>query len=273
MAGIAVFGVTGRMGQCIVRALGETLNKSSGEATVALRLTGALASRASARLGLDAAIGSSPTGVRVTADVQHALEGAAVAVDFSHPRSVAEHAEACAVARVPLLIGATGLDATAHAALEGIASRVAVLVAPNTSLGVAVLNRLVALATRALGPAADIEIVEVHHRAKRDAPSGTALALGASVARARGATLDELAVLDRASGRSARAEGSIGFSTLRAGDVVGEHTVMFALPGERLELSHRASDRMIFARGALTAARWLIDRPAGRYSMADVLDG
>lgn len=267
-AGVAILGVTGRMGQCLVRALAE--EGLSGRSGDALSLSGALASSASRRLGEDAAEAAPASGVRITADAKLALAGAAVAIDFSRPQALPEHLAACVAARVPVLVGMTGLTEPARAALEDAAARIAVLVAPNTSLGVAVLARLVALATHALGQA-DVEISEVHHRAKLDAPSGTALALGEVVAQARGAALQELAVRDRAAQRGPRAPASIGFSSLRLGDVVGEHTVMLALPGERLELTHRAQDRMIFARGALEAARWLIGRPAGRYSMADVL--
>ena len=145
------------------------------------------------------------------------------------------------------------------------------LIAPNTSVGVNVMARLLELASAALGAHYDVEISEAHHRMKRDAPSGTALALGEVVAAARGETLDNLAVFDRHGTLKPRTRGTIGFSVVRAGDIVGEHTVMFAAPGERIEITHRATDRMIFARGALQAAGWLIGRPAGLYSMENVL--
>lgn len=276
MAGVAILGVTGRMGQCLLRALAEQADVAAAEASdqrrpAALSLSGALASSTSARLGEDAAESPPLCGVRITADPSRALAGAAVAIDFSRAQALPEHLAACVAAQVPVLIGTTGFDEPARAAVEAAAAHIAVLVAPNTSLGVAVLARLVALATRALGPQADIEISEVHHRGKLDAPSGTALALGEVIAQARAGVLETLAVRDRAARRGPREPSSIGFSSQRAGDIVGEHTVLLALAGERLELTHRALDRMIFARGALAGARWLLGRTAGRYSMADVL--
>jgi 4-hydroxy-tetrahydrodipicolinate reductase len=259
---VAVFGVTGRMGQCLVRALREP--------RPALELGGALASGASARLGQDAALDGAPTGVRITADVAAALADAAVAVDFSLAGSIGAHADACLERRIALLVGATGFDAAARGTLERAARSIPVLIAPNTSLGVTVMTRLLEVAARALG-GYEAEISGVHHRMKRDAPSGTALAWGEAIARARGAKLGEVAVFDRHASSSPRAPGSIGFASLRAGDVIGEHTAVLATDGERLELTHRAQDRMVFARGALTAAAWLLGRPAGLYGMQDVL--
>ena len=263
MAGIAVFGISGRMGQSLVRALRA--------GTAGLHLSGALASPTSNRLGQDAAIEGPATGVTVTADPQVALMGAAVALDFSLPQGVAPHARACAAAGVPLLVGATGFDAEARAVLEAAARLVPVLIAPNTSVGVTVLAHLLEQATAALGPQYDVEIYEAHHRGKCDAPSGTALALGEAVAAARGEALAGIAVFDRHGSFAPRQPGSIGFAVMRAGDIVGEHTVTFAAAGERLELTHRAADRSTFASGALRAAEWLIGRPAGLYGMRNVL--
>jgi 4-hydroxy-tetrahydrodipicolinate reductase len=172
---------------------------------------------------------------------------------------------------VPLLVGATGFDAAAQSELNRAAKKIAVLVAPNTSVGVALLSELVAQAAAALGESYDVEIAEAHHRTKRDAPSGTALKLGEAVAQARGRSLEEVAVYARYGKDTPAAHGSIGFSVVRAGDIVGEHTVTFAGAGERLEITHRASDRMTFAQGALRAAAWLPGRPAGLYGMRDVL--
>jgi 4-hydroxy-tetrahydrodipicolinate reductase len=259
---LAIFGITGRMGQCLVRALRET---------PALTLSGAIASARSPRLGQDAAADGAPTGVAITADPNCGVRGAAVAVDFSSGSCVAAHALICAAAGVPILIGATGLDAASRAELARAARDVAVLIAPNTSLGVSVVADLVSRAAARLGPAYDVEILEAHHRMKRDAPSGTALALGEAVAGARGRDLAELAVHDRAGQSGPRSGGSIGFSSMRAGDIVGEHTVIFAAAGERVEITHRATDRITFARGALRAAEWLIGRPAGLYGMQNVL--
>jgi 4-hydroxy-tetrahydrodipicolinate reductase len=271
MPGIAIFGITGRMGQSLVRALREGLtDPGSAPAGQTLTLSGALASASSARLGRDAALDGEPTGITVTADVRAALAGAQVAADFSLPQGVADHLRECRVRRVPLLVGATGLDAATREALAAAALEIPVLIAPNTSLGVAVLRHMVGIAARALGEGYEVEIGEAHHRMKRDAPSGTALALGEAVARARGTELERVAVYDR-HGSGARRAGSIGFSAVRAGDIVGDHTVLLAADGERLELTHRATDRMVFARGAVRAAAWLIGRPPGMYDMADVL--
>jgi 4-hydroxy-tetrahydrodipicolinate reductase len=263
MPKVAVFGVTGRMGQCLVRALREPLSP--------LQLGGALASAASKHLGQDAALEGSASGVRVTAEPGATLSDAAVAVDFSLPQGIAAHADACLERRVALLVGTTGFDAAARAKLEHAARTIPVLIAPNTSIGVAVMTHLLEVAARALGESYEAEISELHHRGKRDAPSGTAFAWGEAIARARGAKLEQLAVFDRHGSAGPRVPGSIGFASLRAGDVVGEHTAVLAADGERLELTHRAQDRMVFARGALAAAAWLLGRPAGLYGMQNVI--
>lgn len=288
VAGIAVFGITGRMGQSLVRALREAAAAASGPvegvATVnvaataaganqicALYLSGAIASSSSSRLDNDAAIEGAATGVTVTADAALGLQGAAVAVDFSRAHSVGGNVRACVQAGVPLVVGTTGLDAATWADLQEASKWIPVLVAANTSVGVAVVTRLVELATRALGADYDVEVSEAHHRMKRDAPSGTALALGEAVAGARGQRLAEVAVFDRHGRLEPRVAGEIGFAVVRAGDIVGEHTVSFAVAGERVELTHRATDRITFARGALRAAEWLAGRPPGLYRMTDVL--
>ncbi len=264
MAGhaLVVFGISGRMGQSLVRALREDST---------FHLSGAVVSGASRRLGQDAAAEGAPSGVTITADCAAALRGASVAVDFSLADAVGAHARACAAAGVPLLVGATGLDGGSRAELAGAAHRIPVLIAPNTSVGVAVLHQLVAKAALGLGSSYDVEISEAHHRTKRDAPSGTALSLGEAVAAARGVRLDEVATFDPPGQGAPRSPGSIGFSVVRAGDIVGEHTVTLAAAGERIEITHRAWDRSIFARGALRAAAWLLGRPPGLYGMQDVL--
>jgi 4-hydroxy-tetrahydrodipicolinate reductase len=265
MSGVAVFGITGRMGQALVRALRE------GGAAQPLRLVGAVASQQSPRLGLDAAADGAPSGVLVTADPRAALRDAAVAVDFSLPQCVADNARACMAARVPLLVGATGFEDATRELLRAAAADIPVLIAPNTSVGVNLVARLVRLAARGLGPAYDVEISEAHHRLKQDAPSGTALALGAVVAAERGRQLADVAVFDRQGSHAQRKAGDIGFAVLRAGDIVGEHTVTFAIGGERVEITHRATDRITFAHGALRAAAWLSRRAPGLYTMDDVL--
>ncbi len=264
MPGLAIFGITGHMGQSLLQVLREAHDPP------VFHLSGAVASGASARLGQDAAAEGEPTGVSITADLGAGIRGAAVAVDFSLADGVAAHAKACAAAGIPILVGATGIDAAGRGVLAAAATQIPVLIAPNTSVGVSVIAKLVALAAVGLGPSFDVEIFEAHHRLKRDSPSGTALALGEAVAKARAVPLNEVAAY-RAGRSGPRSPGSIGFSSVRAGDIVGEHTVIFAAEGERVEITHRATDRVIFARGALRAAEWLIGRPAGLYGMQDVL--
>ena len=262
MHAVAVFGITGRMGQTLLQAMHDAPT---------VRLSGAVASAQSVRLGQDAAAEGARTGVSITADAGQGLQGASVAVDFSVSACVSAHAQACAAVGVPILIGVTGFDAASRGLLEQAARHIPVLIAPNTSVGVGLLTQLVSLAASRLGASYDVEIFEAHHRMKRDAPSGTALALGRSVAQARGQEFDAVATLDRTRLLEARIPGSIGFSCLRAGDILGEHSVTFAAAGERIEITHRATDRFTFARGALRAAEWLVGRPAGLYGMEDVL--
>lgn len=192
-----------------------------------------------------------------------------VLVDFSAPAALPRSLEQALAAGIPILIGTTGLDERALERIDEAARRVAVLYAPNTSLGIALLGDLVERAARVLGPDWDIEITETHHRMKADAPSGTALLLGEAAARGRGAALK--AERGRYGTGLRREPGAIGFSSLRGGTVAGDHDVMFLGPEERLILSHRAESRMIFARGALAAAHFLVGKPAGLYSMRDVI--
>ena len=205
----------------------------------------------------------------ITTDLASVLPGAQVMIDFSSPTQTAANLARCAEQGVAALVGTTGLSNDVEAAAAAAAERIPVLIAANTSLGVTLLAELVRAAARALPAEFDIEIFEGHHRHKKDAPSGTALALGRAAAEGRGQALDEAAVAPRGAGE--RKIGEIGFSVLRAGDIVGDHAVYFAGEGERLVLQHQATDRSIFARGALQAALWLVGRPAGRYSMADVI--
>jgi 4-hydroxy-tetrahydrodipicolinate reductase len=258
---VALFGATGRMGRSIIRAIAESTDYV---------LTGAGVSATSALLGEDAgrvAGLTAPFGVPTSADPRVVVAQADCVLDFSSADGVLEHAFEAASQSVPIVIGTTGLAPETHTELARIAESVAVLVAPNTSLGVNLLARLVEQAAAALPHDYDIEIIEAHHRYKLDAPSGTALHLGAAAARGRGTP----AVAPSADRSGARSAGSIGFACVRGGDIVGEHTVIYAGPGERLELVHRAHDRMTFAHGALRAAAWLRGRGPGRYGMADVL--
>jgi 4-hydroxy-tetrahydrodipicolinate reductase len=263
---LALFGVTGRMGQKVLQALAQSSS---------LALSGATASAGSPSLGrrlttVGAAEGAASP-VAITSDPVVALKGAAVALDFSQASVVRANLAACVAANVPVVIAVTGLDAATRADIEAAGKRIAVLPASNTSVGVAVMNRIAKIAAASL-PGFEIEISEAHHRHKRDAPSGTALTLGDSVAQARGRQLADVAVYARHASAEPRREDQIGFSVVRAGDIVGVHTVLYAGTDETLEITHRATDRLCFARGALAAAQWLAGRPAGLYSMQDVLD-
>jgi 4-hydroxy-tetrahydrodipicolinate reductase len=265
---VVIIGVSGRMGCALVRAASETHD---------LRVASAVASATSAALGRDAGelAGVGNIGVTVTSDLWSALAQADVAVDFSGNRATAANLAACRKARKPLLIGTTGYPAELATELELAASEIPLLIAPNTSVGVTLLIELVEQAARALPPTFDIEIIEAHHRMKRDAPSGTALALGNAAAAGRRGTGRSLARKEvesfRIGASEPRREGEIGFAVVRGGDIVGEHTVLFAGSGERLTLSHSATDRAIFARGALQGVRWLHGQRPGRYSMRDIL--
>jgi 4-hydroxy-tetrahydrodipicolinate reductase len=192
-------------------------------------------------------------------------------VDFSSPAALQQSLDRAVSAGIPILVGTTGLTDEHQQAIEAAAESVAVLRAPNTSVGINLLRALVEQAAERLGPEWDIEILEMHHRAKVDAPSGTALLLGQAAAEGRGKKLPELARFDRFGEPHAREQGTIGFASLRGGSVAGDHIVVFATDGERIELGHRADSRMIFARGALAAARFLVGKPAGLYSMRDVI--
>lgn len=201
-----------------------------------------------------------------------ALAGASDAlVDFSSPQALEANLDAASAAGVPILIGTTGLVERHHWLIDRAADEVAVLQTGNTSLGVAMLAHLIREAASRLGEGWDIEIVETHHRMKIDAPSGTALLLGEAAAAGRGVGLSQVAVRGRDGETGARADGAIGFASLRGGSVAGDHSVLFLGPDERIALSHHAESRAIFARGAVRAAQWLIGKPAGRYTMAEVL--
>lgn len=262
--GVALLGLSGRMGNALVAALAEASD---------LQLTGGLVSPQSRWSGQDlsALAGGAARGVQITSNPTQAIAAARVAIDFTLPGATAANLAACTAAGVPLVIGTTGHDEATRVAIRDAACRIAIVQAANMSLGVNVLLKLVELTAKTLDPNYDIEIFEAHHRNKKDAPSGTALALGRAAAAGRGATLEELAEYVRHGTTGIRRPGSIGFSVARGGDIIGEHVVSFVTLGERVELSHRAHDRMGFARGALAAARWLVARAPGLYGMQDVL--
>ena len=256
------------MGTAIVRALARS--KADAGAELEIVLAAASSSSKSAGLDLGELAGDKPNGVRVSSDLPPDLADAQVAIDFSRPELSLRALNVCRAARVPIVIGTTGHGAEFEARIAGASREIAVLVAPNTSIGVAVAQELVRIAARSLPPEFDIEIVESHHKHKLDAPSGTALALADSAAKARG--LDSHAdTLTGRTGTSARRSGEIGIASLRAGDIVGTHTVLFAGTGERLTVGHEATDRSIFALGAIRAAVWLAGQKPGRYTMANVL--
>jgi 4-hydroxy-tetrahydrodipicolinate reductase len=263
MIAVAVIGVTGRMGRAIVRAANE-----SGD----VKIVAGTASEKSKDLGADTGTlaGLAVSNVPVTSDLRAALSQCDVAIDFSNAANTSATIAACRAAVKPVVIGTTGFSSDVDLEIAEAARHIPVLVAANTSLGVTVLIELVRAAAQALPAEFDIEISEAHHRHKRDAPSGTALALGKAAAQARGADLAKVAAVSR-NGESPRQAGEIGFAVTRGGDIVGEHTVLFAGAGEQVVLGHRATDRAIFARGALKAAAWLAGQPAGRYAMRDVV--
>ncbi|PVX28150.1 4-hydroxy-tetrahydrodipicolinate reductase [Sphingomonas pokkalii] len=240
MTSIGIFGSMGRMGQAISAALPEFGAQAAG--------------------GVD--VGGDPAALARKADV---------IVDFSAPAALEAHLAAARAARTPIVVGTTGLAERHHRMIDAATAEIAVLQTGNTSLGIGLLAALVREAASRLGQDWDIEIVEMHHRNKADAPSGTALMLGTAAAEATGTTLAEAGVSGRAGLTGPRAAGTIGMASLRGGSVIGDHSVVFATEGERIELTHRADDRAIFAKGAIRAALWLAGREPGRYTMDQVL--
>jgi 4-hydroxy-tetrahydrodipicolinate reductase len=261
---LIVAGAAGRMGRVLVNLIATTPG---------VTLSAALEGSANEAQGKDAGLlaGCGALGVPVTSDPLQAVIAADGIIDFSTPKTSVELAGLAAQARIAHVIGTTGFSGEDLKAIEAAARHAVIIRSGNMSLGVNLLAGLVEKVARALGPDYDIEIAEMHHRLKVDAPSGTALLLGAAAARGRDIDLDAQSVRTRDGHTGARPEGSIGFAALRGGTVVGDHMVIFAGPGERLELVHRAEDRGIFARGALHAALWAHGKKPGLYSMADVL--
>ncbi|MEX0584562.1 MAG: 4-hydroxy-tetrahydrodipicolinate reductase [Natronospirillum sp.] len=261
---IAITGAPGRMGRTLVQMI---------HAADDLRLAGATDRPGSELLGLDIGVlcGLGETGVPLVDDLNKLPDDIDAVIDFTTPASTMRHLTVCAQRGFALVIGTTGLDETQKNAIGQAADRIPVVFAPNMSVGVNVLTNLVEQAARILGDAYDVEIVEMHHRHKVDAPSGTALALGEAAAKGLQRTLQDCAIYGREGAEGPRESSTIGFATLRGGDVVGDHTVIYAGEGERVEITHKASSRSTFAQGALRAVRWLHNRPAGQYSMQDVL--
>ncbi|MEQ8586541.1 MAG: 4-hydroxy-tetrahydrodipicolinate reductase [Thalassobaculaceae bacterium] len=260
---VGIFGSTGRMGRMVARAVAE-----ADGMTVAAGADRPGSADLGADLGLLAGLGS--LGVAVTDQIDTVL-GTDVAIDFTLPDATLAHAGRAAALGTPLVIGTTGLSAEQEAELARHAETTAIVYAPNMSQGVTLLLSVVEQVAAALDDAWDIEIVEMHHNRKVDAPSGTALGLGRAAARGRGRTFEDVSVLSREGETGPRERGQIGFATLRGGDVVGDHTVIFAGAGERIEIGHKAGGREVFASGALAAARWVAGRQPGLYTMRDVL--
>jgi 4-hydroxy-tetrahydrodipicolinate reductase len=264
MINIAVTGAGGRMGRALIEAIA---------ALEAVQLTAALERPDSSLIGSDAgeltALGRN--GIKVVSSLPSVIDQFDVLIDFSTPDNTVENAQLCAQYGKKIVIGTTGLSEQQLQQINQCANKTSVCMSSNYATGVNLCFKLAELAAKILGEEVDIEISETHHRHKVDAPSGTALSLGESVAAALGRDLKEVAVFGREGQTGARDRQTIGFATQRAGDVVGDHTVLFAAEGERVEITHRASSRMAFARGALRAAVWLQNSPSGLFSMQDVL--
>lgn len=251
---IGVLGASGRMGQAVIAAISKYPQ---------LQLAAAVVSGQSAQLGQPVT-----NDLRYQSRDQLQAQQVEVWIDFSLPSALADNLALAAQQGTPIVVCTTGLSPEHRQLMHASAQHIGLLYAANTSVGVALLQQLTELASAALADA-DIEIIEAHHRHKRDAPSGTAVILGDSAARGRNSSLAQLSAGIRSDGE--RAPGSIGFASIRAGDIIGEHTVVLAQPGERVELTHKVSDRRVFADGALRAAQWLVKQPPGRYRMADML--
>lgn len=261
---VVVTGVAGRMGAALVQQV---------KASDGLVLSGATARPGSPAVGQDAGLvaGAGALGVTVSDALAPLLANADVVVDFTHPEPTLAHAHACAEAGVPIVIGTTGLSPEQKAEIAELARRIPIVMAPNMSVGVNVLFKIAGEVARVLGDAYDVEIFESHHRMKKDAPSGTAIGLIESVAGALGLDPQQDVIHDRHGFIGERPARKIGVQVARGGDVVGEHTVMFLGQGERVELTHRATNRGNFATGALRAAKWVKGREPGLHSMLDVL--
>ncbi|PQA78517.1 4-hydroxy-tetrahydrodipicolinate reductase [Rhodoferax sp. TS-BS-61-7] len=261
---IAIAGASGRMGQMLIEAV---------RAADDCRLGGALDMAGSPALGQDAgAFSGQAAGVLITSDLRQGLKGCDVLIDFTRPEGTLEHLRVCRELGVSAVIGTTGFSDAQKVEIAEASQHIAIMMAPNMSVGVNVTLKLLEMAAKALSTGYDIEIVEAHHRHKVDAPSGTALKMGEVIADALGRDLKECAVYERYGVTGERDPSSIGFATIRGGDIVGDHTVLFAGTGERIEISHKSSSRVTYAQGSLRAARFLAGRKAGLFDMFDVLN-
>lgn len=261
MMKIAISGASGRMGKMLIEAVVKADD---------MTLAAALCPSGDALIGQDAgAFMGAATGVLVTDDIE-ALKGCDVLIDFTRPAGTLAYLAFCREHGIGVVIGTTGFDAQGKAAIEAAASDIPIVFAPNMSVGVNAAFKLIEVAAKLLADY-DCEIVEMHHKHKVDAPSGTALEMGRRVAAARGAKFEDVAVLSREGHTGERRPGSIGFAALRGGDVVGDHTVIFASTGERIEISHKSGSRAGYAQGSLAAARFILKKNNGLFSMSDVL--
>ena len=260
---IAIAGASGRMGQMLIEAV-----RADAECV----LSGALDMASSPAIGADAgAYSGQATGVLITSDVRQGLQSSQVLIDFTRPEGTMEHLKVCRELGVAAVIGTTGFTEAQKAEIATIAQDIAIMMAPNMSVGVNVTLKLLEMAAKALSTGYDIEIIEAHHRHKVDAPSGTALKMGEVIADALGRDLKECAVYAREGVTGERDPSSIGFATIRGGDIVGDHTVLFAGIGERIEISHKSSSRATYAQGSLRAVRFLAGQKSGLFDMFDVL--
>ena len=260
---VAVAGASGRMGRMLIEAI-----QGSGDCVLA----GALDLPGSPGLGQDAAAFLGHTsGVLITDDLHAGLQGADVLIDFTRPEGTLAHLQVCSALGVKAVVGTTGFSDAQKADIAALAQKTAIVLAPNMSVGVNVTLKLLEMAAKALATGYDIEIIEAHHRHKVDAPSGTALKMGEVIAGALGRDLNDCAVYAREGVTGERDPSSIGFATIRGGDIVGDHTVLFAGTGERIEITHKSSSRATYAQGSLRAVRFLRDQPTGMFDMFDVL--
>jgi 4-hydroxy-tetrahydrodipicolinate reductase len=260
---IAVAGASGRMGRMLVEAIAAAPD---------MALAGALDVPGSPSIGTDAgAFSGQLTGVAIQSELAAGLAGADYLIDFTRPEGTLKHLAYCAEHGIKVIIGTTGFDEAGKAAIRAAAEKTAIMFAPNMSVGVNVTLKLLELAAKSLSEGFDIEIIEAHHRHKVDAPSGTALKMGEVIADALGRDLKTCAAYGREGVTGERDPSTIGFATIRGGDIVGDHTVLFAGTGERIEISHKSSSRVTYAHGALRAARFLADKSSGLYDMQDVL--
>jgi 4-hydroxy-tetrahydrodipicolinate reductase len=260
---IAVAGASGRMGRMLVEAIAAAPDAV---------LAGALDVAGSPSVGSDAgAFSGQLTGVAIQSDLARGLDGCDFLIDFTRPEGTLKHLDYCAQHGIKVIIGTTGFDDAGKAAIKAAAEKTAVVFAPNMSVGVNVTLKLLELAAKSMAEGFDIEIIEAHHRHKVDAPSGTALKMGEVIADALGRDLKQCAVYGREGVTGERDPSTIGFATIRGGDIVGDHTVLFAGTGERIEISHKSSSRVTYAHGALRAARFLAGKSSGLFDMQDVL--